>query len=203
VLALVAAGIWAAATGLLPLGNGGVAPETPAASAPATDAPQPSNSPSAPADPAGTPLPASCDELFGDPMRGTIEGAGLILNPEWHQSSGETRLPSEDPELQEILGGVQRLDCAWLQESPGQVGIYTSVSQVTDDQAAAVTARMEELGYTGIEELGGVRYITETTGDGNTLGESHLIRDGLWFGTLWLNYAPTGYTADMVAQVLG
>jgi hypothetical protein len=206
VLALTAAGIWAAASGLLPFGNGGgaAAPETPAASAPATDQPEPSATPSTPAEPAGTPLPASCDELFSDSMRGTIEGAGLALNPPWYVESGDVRLPSEDPELAELLGSVSRLDCAWVQpEGAGGVGMFTSVSQVTEEQAAAANARMVELGYSAIEELGGVRYVTETTGDGNTIGESHLIRDGLWFGTLWLNYAPTGYTADMVTQVLG
>lgn len=208
VLALVAGGVWAAASGLLPGGGeGDPAAKTPVASAPATEAPEPSDEPteepSAPAEPVGTPLPASCDELYSDTMRTTIEGAELVLNPEWHQSSGEIRLPSEDPQLQEILGSVERLDCAWLQESPGEVGIYTSVSQVTADQAAAANARMIELGYRAIEELGGVRYITELSGDGNTLGESHFLRDGLWFGTLWINYGPAGYTADMVTQVLG
>jgi hypothetical protein len=203
VLALAAAAVWAAASGLLPLGGGPAQPgaETPAASAPATEEPQPSQS--APAAPAGTPLPASCDDLFSDSMRGTIEGAGLVLNPDWHVASGETRLPSEDPRLQEILGSVERLDCAWLQESPSGVGIYTSISQVTPEQTEAANARMVELGYTAVDELGGVRYVTELSADGNTLGESHFVRDGLWFGTLWINYGPAGYTADMVTQVLG
>jgi hypothetical protein len=204
VLALVAGGIWAAASGLLPFGGGGAAPETPAASAPATDEPQPAETPSAPADPAATPLPASCDALFSDTMRGTIETAGLALNPDWYAESGDVRLPSEDDQLQETLGSVERLDCAWVQpEGAGEVGIFTSVSQVTPDQAAAANARMVELGYGAIEELGGVRYVTETTGEGNTLGESHFIKDGLWFGTLWINHGPAGYTADMVTQVLG
>jgi hypothetical protein len=202
VLALVAAGIWAAARGLLPFGSGGgaAAPEMPAASAPATDAPEPSDPPAVPA---GTPLPASCDVVYSGSMRDTIEGAGLVLNPEWHSSSGETRLPSDNPELQQLLGSLERLDCAWLEESPGEVAIYTSISQVTDEQAAAAETRLTELGYGTIEELGGVRYVTETSGDGNTLGESHFLRDGLWFGTLWINHGPTGYTADMVTQVLG
>ncbi|MFC0678683.1 hypothetical protein ACFFGH_12605 [Lysobacter korlensis] len=205
-LALVAGGVWAAASGLLPFGggNGGAAPETPGASAPATDEPQPSETPSTPADPAATPLPASCDELYSDSMRGTIENAGLALNPEWYVSGGDVRLPSEDSQLQELLGTVDRVDCAWVQpEGGGEVGIFTSVSQLTTDQAAAANARLIELGYGAIEELGGVRYVTETTGEGNTLGESHFIRDGLWFGTLWINFGPAGYTADMVTQVLG
>jgi hypothetical protein len=205
VLALIAGGIWAAASGLLPFGGpaGGGPTAAPETAAPPVETAEPEETGAPAEEPAGAPLPASCDELYSDSMRGTIEGTGLLLNPDWHVAGGETRLPSEDPELQEILGPIERLDCAWLEDSPSGVGIYTSVSRVTSEQAAAAGARMAELGYGAIEELGGVRYVTETSGDGNTLGESHFLRDGLWFGTLWINYGPAGYTADMVTQVFG
>jgi hypothetical protein len=205
VLALAAGVIWAAASGLLRFGDGGgaAAPETPAASAPATDAPQPSPSASMPAEPAGTALPASCDALYSDTMRATIEGDGLVLNPEWSQAEG-LRLPTNDQQLSALLEPLPRLDCGWLPpDGGGEVGLITSVAQVTEEQQAAVEARMEELGWAQNEELGSIRYVFQEEGAGNRVGQSHILRDGLWFATGWANYGPSGYTADMVTQVLG
>jgi hypothetical protein len=204
VLALAAAGIWAAASGLLPFGgasaDGGAEPE---ASAPATSGPDPSATPTTPAEPAGTALPASCDELYSDGMQATIEGDGLVLNPAWSQEDG-LRLPTNDEELSALLDPLPRLDCGWLPpEGGGEVGVITSVAQVTEEQQAAVEARFLELGWAQIEELGSVRYVLEEEGGGNRLGQSHVLRNGLWFATGWVNYGPTGYTADMVAQVFG
>ena len=36
-----------------------------------------------------------------------------------------------------------------------------------------------------------------------TLGESHFVRGDGWVSTAWINFAPEGYTEDIVAHALG
>ncbi len=51
------------------------------------------------------------------------------------------------------------------------------------------------------DELGGLRCVTETTGDGGVVGESHFVRDGIWLATRYVNSGPDGYTHDIVANL--
>lgn len=159
----------------------------------------------APAAPASTALPASCGSLFSASMRANVEGAGLALNPSW--ATGTSAAGSiTDGNLRSQLSGLPQLSCRWLNpEGGGEVGVDTTVASVTSSQASAINARLASLGYTSISELGGVRYVWEQgfSEEGYAQGESHLVRDGLYFATHWLNYGPSGYTADMVHNVFG
>ena len=151
------------------------------------------------------PLPASCDSLFSASMRANVEGAGLALNPSW--ASGTNSADSiTDGNLRSQLSGLPQLSCRWLNpEGGGEVGVDTTVAAVTSSQASAINSRLASLGYTSISELGGVRYVWEVgySAESYPMGESHLVRDGLYFATHWLNYGPSGYTADMVHNVFG
>lgn len=153
----------------------------------------------------GTPLPGSCDSLFSASMRANVEGAGLALNPAW--ASGTSAADSiTDGTLRSQLSGLPQLSCRWLTPlGGGEVGVDTTVASVTSSQASAINARLASLGYTSISELGGVRYVWEVgeSAESYPMGESHIVRDGLYFGTHWLNYGPSGYTADMVHNVFG
>jgi hypothetical protein len=152
-----------------------------------------------------TALPASCGSLFSASMRANVEGAGLALNPSW--ASGTNAADSiADSNLRSQLSGLTKLSCRWLNPAGGgEVGVDTTVASVTSSQATAINSRLASLGYSSITELGGVRYVWEVgySADSYPQGESHLVRDGLYFATHWLNYGPSGYTADMVHNVFG
>ena len=152
-----------------------------------------------------TPLPSSCDSLFSASMRANVEGAGLALNPSW--ASGTYSADSiTDGTLRSQLSGLPQLSCRWLNPGGGgEVGVDTTVAAVTSSQASAINSRLASLGYTSISELGGVRYVWEVgdSAESYPMGESHIVRDGLYFATHWLNYGPSGYTADMIHNVFG
>jgi hypothetical protein len=152
-----------------------------------------------------TSLPASCASLFSASMRANVEGAGLALNPSW--AAGTNSAGSiTDSNLRSQLADLTQLSCRWLNpEGGGEVGIDTTVAAVTASQASAINSRLASLGYTSISELGGVRYVWEVgySAESYPMGESHLVRDGLYFATHWLNFGPSGYTADMVHNVFG
>ena len=55
-----------------------------------------------------------------------------------------------------------------------------------------------------MKEADGTRYVLEKTlsdGSGH-YGESHIVVGSYWFATYWSKYGPSGYTADIVAQVV-
>jgi hypothetical protein len=152
-----------------------------------------------------TPLPGSCDSLFSASMRANVEGAGLALNPAWADGTNSADSIT-DSNLRSQLSGLPQLSCRWLTPlGGGEVGVDTTVAAVTSSQASAINARLASLGYTAISELGGTRYVWEVgdSAESYPQGESHIVRDGLYFATHWLNYGPTGYTADMIHNVFG
>lgn len=152
-----------------------------------------------------TPLPTSCGSLFSASMRANIEGEGLVLNPSWADAPG-SGLSLADANLGSQLSALPQLKCRWLTPGGGgEVGVDTTIASVTTAQADAVESRLASLGYSAISELGGTRYVwaVGATSEGYPQGESHIVRGGLWFATHWLNYGPSGYTADMIHNVFG
>lgn len=162
--------------------------------------------PSVPPVPAGAALPSSCDSAFSASMKNTVHGAGLTLNPSWSDGQPSYGLSLTDSTLRDQLASLPQLKCKWLSpEGGGEVGIETTIAVVDGSEAAAINSRLASLGYTGISELGGVRYVWQSpaTSDSDAYGESHIVVGGLWFATHWLSYGPSGYTADVVNTVLG
>lgn len=95
------------------------------------------------------------------------------------------------------------LECFWVNEDDVEsAGLLTLVAEVDATEEELTIAALTDLGYTEIRELGGVRFVGQLPSDnGFTTGESHFLRDGVWFATRWYGYGPYGYTADMVTQV--
>lgn len=177
---------------------------------------EPSPAVSAPPDitvPSPTPnlealLPESCDSLYSPAMRATLEGSGATLNPQWWLDAYDpgSRAGVIDSELQAILMTLPRIECAWVPwEIGSEWGLTTAVAVVTDEQASQVNARLAALGYNANAELGGDRYVLQEDATDYSLayGESHIIREHLWFATSWVELGPSGYTADIVKQVFG
>ena len=142
-------------------------------------------------------IPDGCDELFSENMASTLQGVGLTLGSGW---SDELGYGSADAELQQMLDDAA-LDCHWTGDTATSPLLLTQVAQISSHETGLATARLAQLGFTELTELGGVRYVTEQRTDSGMTGESHFFRDGLWFATRWSGHGQYGYTADMVNSV--
>jgi len=149
-------------------------------------------------------VPTECSEIYSPAMVDTLRGAGLVL-----QDATAPAVIGESGSSDELLRGlmVERplVECVWLDSAGGtQAGVLTVIAEATVERAAAVEARAGQLGMTRLVENGGERWISEgRTEAGVRTGESHFLRDGLWFATRWYGYGPFGYTTDMSRQVFG
>jgi hypothetical protein len=114
---------------------------------------------------------------------------------------------SQNAELLEILNsGIPTIRCSW--GAPGGFGLATNVSIVDAAQAAAILASLRTSGFGCAEQSGGtVCRIKQKTVDLDdrevTLGETHFVRGDGWVSTAWINFAPNGYTEDIVAMLWG
>ncbi len=149
-------------------------------------------------------LGVTCTDLFSQGVVSAANSAGLVLNPAWADGTDPGGLSLQDPELAAVLASTPSLDCRWLSPNGGSgVGIRSVIAVVDADQAAWLNGRFAALGYRPQNELGGTRYFFEANAGGTPYGESHIVREGIWFATHWLSYGPKGYTADMVTNYFG
>lgn len=151
---------------------------------------------------AGFELPAGCEQIYSEAMLASLQSANPPLN-----DPGVTMLSTENADLLEIIhGGAPTLRCSWGQ--PSEFGLATNVTVIDGDQATAVLAALPAAGF-GCEALGdGTVCRIEQKGvtlDDNeyTRGETHYVGDGGLVTTAWINFAPEGYTEDVVATLWG
>ncbi|TBN56075.1 hypothetical protein EYE40_00940 [Glaciihabitans arcticus] len=147
-------------------------------------------------------VPNECSGLYSAAMVGTLIDAGLRLQLE-ATPADIVDSGSGDQTLRELMLQRPLIECVWLDSAGGkQSGVLTVVAEATPQLAAAVEQRASQLGLTRLSENGGQRWVTEgTDADGTKTGESHFLRDGLWFATRWYGQGPYGYTSDMVKRV--
>lgn len=162
--------------------------------------PDPVPSPSQPPASASR-VPTSCAGLYSPTYASSIQTAGFRPDT---TARLNTPVGTDDRTLADLIRNSPRLECTWHRSNSDTAGLETSVLEVDASTSAAATARLQALGFTRLDELGGVRFVFEKVrSDGTPYGESHMLRDGLWFATRWVEYGPNGYSADMVAQVFG
>ncbi|WEO76795.1 hypothetical protein BJQ94_15755 [Cryobacterium sp. SO2] len=152
--------------------------------------------------PAG-PKPTSCDEIYSPAMMTTFSET-RTLNPAWTVGSDDVlQVGTTDEELAGLIEGDEHLTCIWAAEGGGSdSGLTTNVVFVTAAQSEAVHARLNAIGQSCYEELGGIRCVIETAKDSDgSSGESHFLRDGIWLATHFVNAGPDGYTHDIVATI--
>lgn len=139
------------------------------------------------------PNPATCEELYSPEMMTQLTNTGLPLNdPSMADSVG-----TGDGELQTLISQApQHLECSW--GYAGDYGLTTSVVRLDDAGVQAVRDRMDAAGFSCSEEDQGTRCLTSFTEGGTRYGESHFLREGVWLATKWVNFAPSGYTPDMI-----
>lgn len=162
-----------------------------------TQAPRPTPSVVATPEEVGLILPGSCEDIYGPSM---FESLQEDLPPLNDDTMADPNFSNTD-ELEEKLRSLEYLQCTW--GGAGEVGIVTAVARVSDEQSDEVLEIMETADFDCYSQLQGTRCVTRTEADGNALGESHFVRDGVWVSTFWLNAPVRGYTESIVEAIWG
>jgi hypothetical protein len=151
---------------------------------------------------AGFEMPQACEQIYSSAMLAQLQSANPPLN-----DPGVTMLSTENADLLEILhSGATTLRCSW--GKPSEYGLATNVTAIDAQQAAAIPPALQAAGF-GCEALGdGTVCRIQQSGvtlDDNpyTRGETHYIGDEALVTTAWINFAPEGYTEDVVATLWG
>ncbi|HOA86496.1 MAG TPA: hypothetical protein PKH61_03740 [Microbacteriaceae bacterium] len=194
------------AAACLTLALAGCAPETatgPEASAPAPAPSGSAQSTAAPSEPAPSAspdvlaaLPVDCQASYSPGMLHALNDANPPLN-----HPGVTMNSTEVVGALELLhSGVPTLRCSW--GAPSSYGLATNVTLVTPAQASAVEAALRERGFAcaGAGPAETRCEITESFSEAQT-GETHVLRGNVWVATHWVNFAPDGYTDDILATL--
>lgn len=193
------------------LGQGESDAAAPGTSASASSSPseppsaEPSPEPEVPT-PATVALPTTCRDLFSPAFHAQLASTGAVLS---EGNTGPREAPFEQREVpgvvESTIAGAPHLECAWSFTDNYNIGIRTVVAEVTDDEAAQVSQALSGAGFTGVSELGSVRYIKEVAGSEGfgPHGYSIIARDGILIATEWIDWPASGYTADIVNTVLG
>lgn len=186
----------------------------PTASEPAETSPRPVPSNTASADPVDPPeteperaaVPADCASLYSPAMTAELQSFGVVLNPAWTATEPNAGLAFADGQIETWTAEWDSRQCIWTTEGGGSgIGLETHVVPLLPEEEALVGERLANLGYSSVEELGGTRYFWSVSDDefGGAYGESHIVVGGYWFATAWLDLGVTGYTADMVQNLVG
>ncbi|GAA5203840.1 hypothetical protein GCM10025773_35650 [Microbacterium jejuense] len=151
---------------------------------------------------AGFEMPQSCEEIYSPAMLAQLQSANPPLN-----DPGVTMLSSENADVLEIVhSGAATLRCSW--GKPSEYGLATNITTIDAAQGATVQSALQSAGF-GCEPLGdGTVCRIQQSGvtlDDNpyTRGETHYIGDKALVTTAWINFAPQGYTEDVVATLWG
>jgi hypothetical protein len=147
-------------------------------------------------------LPERCEDIYSDEMLAALNAANPPLN-----DPGVTMNSSQNVEALELLtSGIPTIRCSWGQ--PSESGLATNVSVV---EAARTAALLDALRASGFEcetiwegTLCQIEQRTVNQDDQEAvLGESHFVRGDGWVSTAWINFAPEGYTEDVVSTLWG
>lgn len=145
-------------------------------------------------------LPSSCEDIYSDQMLAALQEQNPPLN-----DPGVTMLPTENADLLEILeSGAPTLRCTWGQ--PSEFGLATNVTLVDEEQAAGVLESLRAAGF-GCEDVAAgesceIEQRGVTFDDVEYVrGETHVVGDGAWVATAWINFHPDGYSTDIAAQL--
>lgn len=174
-----------------------------ATSTPSAPSGEPSPAPSETESPASADdiaLPASCEAIYSPEMLASLNAQNPPLN-----DPGVTMNSSQNVDALELLSsGIPTIRCSWGQ--PSEHGLATNVSLIEPAQASALAAAFQTVGFECVPHAGGDLCRLETRMidlDDNEvrLGETHYLRGNGWISTAWINFAPQGYTEDIVATL--
>lgn len=145
-------------------------------------------------------VPPACEQIYSAGMLAQLQAANPPLN-----DPGVTMLSTENADLLEIIhSGAPTLRCSW--GKPSEYGLATNVTAIDAEQSAAILAALPAAGF-GCEALGAgtvcrIEQRGVTLDDKEyTRGETHYVGAGGVVTTAWINFAPEGYTEDIVATL--
>ena len=145
------------------------------------------------------PRPTDCRQIYSEEMYASLEASGLPLN----DGSVDNSVGTTDPDLVALIGQNSTFKCSW--GSAGEYGLNTSITQIAAEAGSTVLDRLDALGFQCYEESQGTRCVQSDTVTDELgtyrLGESHFVRGGVWVATHWVNFAPEGYTQDVIASL--
>lgn len=145
-------------------------------------------------------VPAACESIYSADMLATLNAANPPLN-----DPNVTMTPTQNVDALEVLAAdIPTLRCSW--GVPSDYGLATNVSTVTPEQSARVLESLKTSGFSCADYSGGTvcRFSQDTIDQSEmqvSLGETHYLRGNGWVSTSWINFAPDGYTEDIVASV--
>jgi len=183
-------------------------PAPTATSSPDAGSPSPSASaePSETATPAPTEepgasieLPGACEDIYSAAFLASM--GDMTLN-----DPGVTLLSTEMTAGLEVLETAPTIRCSW--GAPSEFGLATNVTIIEQAQAETLQQTMRDTGMTCADYEQGtmcrieVEHLTEDDVVAKT-GETHYLRGNGWVSTHWINFAPEGYTEDIVATLWG
>ncbi len=147
-------------------------------------------------------LPSSCEEIYSADMRATLEADNPPLN-----DPGVTMYSSENAVVLELIdSGAPTLRCTW--GTPSDYGLATNITLIDDAQGEEIAAELSAAGFSSEDVAVGSIHRIEQRGitlddEPYTLGETHVIGDGAIITTRWINFAPEGYSEDIIATLWG
>lgn len=108
--------------------------------------------------------------------------------------------------LEVLSAGVPTLRCTWGQA--GQAGLATTVSIIDAAQSQQLLGSLAATGFACDTLNGGVTCTQQQTVINQddkmvTITESHVFRGNGWVATTSIDFAPDGYTEDIVATLWG
>ena len=144
-------------------------------------------------------LPGACEDIYSDAMFADLTATAPPLN-----DPGHTTPSTELAAGREVLDVAPTLRCTW--GGPSEYGLSTNVTIVDAGQSASIEQAAVESGMTCKPHAEGTicRIREDHFVEGElyaTVGETHYFRDNGWVATHWINFAPEGYTEDIVATL--
>jgi hypothetical protein len=166
----------------------------------AEPSPSPAPTPTPTATAVGFALPKACQDIYSATMLASLNAANPPLN-----DPGVTMNSTQNADALELLtSGIPTIRCSW--GKPSEFGLATNVSVVDAAQSAAILSALRSAGFTCDQVWSGTRCVTEQkmvdqSDKEVTLGETHFLRGTGWVTTAWVNFAPAGYTQDVVTTL--
>jgi hypothetical protein len=188
-------------------GNGTTsAPTSSGSAAPAETSTATPVAPSATRDPAAgaAVIPPSCESIYSPGYLETLRASpGVVLNPEWTATPGQASLGTKEDTLLPLLESREHLDCFWVAPGGGSgMGLSTSISLAASDEQASLVSQLTAAGFGCTEQGNGTRCAVDRTDEYALWGETHFIGGGLWIATSYVEFAPDGYTDDIVTTLV-
>lgn len=149
-------------------------------------------------------LPGSCEPIYSSAMLALLNAENPPLNDPG-VSMFSTGIEAVYNMIEEVSASGDSIRCTW--GKPSESGLATNVSIVTAAQAATVQSALEASGLDCAPYRSGTlcRIVIDNSQEeyGNVYGETHYLAGNGWVATNWLNFAPEGYTEDIVATLWG